>query len=392
MPSPITESADFPVTKFVRISPDGGETLTSFFTARASKKSNCRGGCVWQITEHDVRNPTMMKVPFYDAKPYDHLFFVPAGESLGVEFQFHAFRLNADTAASAAGAKAVCVFVNDTIDRACLKALAKQGVRLVALRCAGFNQVDLRAAAELGIRIARVPAYSPHAVAEHAVALLLTLNRKTHRAYNRVREHNFSLNGLVGFDLHGRTAGIVGTGKIGKITAQIFKGFGMEVLVYDLYPDEAWASATGATYLGLDDLLSRAHVVSLHTPLTRETHYLINERTLAMMKEGAYLINTSRGGLIDTGALIESLKQGKLGGVALDVYEIEEGVFFEDLSHEVLQDDDLARLLSFPNVLVTSHQGFLTEEALSEIARVTTGNLASFGTGDELLAGTEVRP
>jgi D-lactate dehydrogenase len=166
----------------------------------------------------------------------------------------------------------------------------------------------------------------------------------------------------------------------------------MEVLVYDLYPDEAWASATGATYLGLDDLLSRAHVVSLHTPLTRETHYLINERTLAMMKEGAYLINTSRGGLIDTGALIESLKQGKLGGVALDVYEIEEGVFFEDLSHEVLQDDDLARLLSFPNVLVTSHQGFLTEEALSEIARVTTGNLASFGKGDELLAGTEVRP
>jgi D-lactate dehydrogenase len=282
--------------------------------------------------------------------------------------------------------------VNDIIDRACLEALAKQGVRLVALRCAGFNQVDLRAAAELGIRIARVPAYSPYAVAEHTVALLLTLNRKTHRAYNRVREHNFSLNGLVGFDLHGRTAGIVGTGKIGKITAQIFKGFGMELLVYDLYPDEAWASATGATYVGLEDLLSRAHVVSLHTPLTRETHYLINERTLAMMKEGAYLINTSRGGLIETGALIESLKQGKLGGVALDVYEIEEGVFFEDLSHEVLQDDDLARLLSFPNVLVTSHQGFLTEEALSEIARVTTGNLASFGKGDELLAGTEVRP
>jgi D-lactate dehydrogenase len=332
----------------------------------------------------------MMKVPFYDAKPYDHLFFVPAGEKLGVEFHFHAFRLSADTAASAGSAQAVCVFVNDTIDRACLEALAKQGVRLVALRCAGFNQVDLKAAAEIGIRIARVPAYSPHAVAEHAVALLLTLNRKTHRAYNRVREHNFSLNGLVGFDLHGRTAGIVGTGKIGKITAQIFKGFGMEVLVYDLYPDEAWAAANGATYIGLEDLLSRSDVVSLHTPLTPETHYLINERSLATMKEGAYLLNTSRGGLIDTSALIESLKQGHLGGVALDVYEIEEGVFFEDLSHEVLQDDDLARLVSFPNVLVTSHQGFLTEEALSEIARVTTENLARLEKGDDLLAGTEV--
>jgi D-lactate dehydrogenase len=334
----------------------------------------------------------MMKVPFYDAKPYDHLFFVPAGEKLGVEFHFHAFRLSADTAASAGSAQAVCVFVNDTIDRACLEALARQGVRLVALRCAGFNQVDLKAAADIGVRIVRVPAYSPHAVAEHAVALLLTLNRKTHRAYNRVREHNFSLNGLVGFDLHGRTAGIVGTGKIGKITAQIFKGFGMEVLVYDLYPDEPWAAAHGATYTGLEDLLARADVVSLHTPLTPETHYLINERSLATMKEGAYLLNTSRGGLIDTSALIESLKQGHLGGVALDVYEIEEGVFFEDLSHEVLQDDDLARLVSFPNVLITSHQGFLTEEALSEIARVTTENLARLGKGDELLAGTEVRP
>lgn len=336
--------------------------------------------------------PGLMKVPFYDAKPYDHLFFVPAGKTLGVQFHFHAFRLSADTAASTGGAQAVCVFVNDTIDRACLEALAKHGVRLVALRCAGFNQVDLRAAAELGIRIVRVPAYSPYAVAEHTVALLLTLNRKTHRAYNRVREHNFSLNGLVGFDLHGRTAGIVGTGKIGKITAQILKGFGMEVFVYDLYPDHDWASTAGTTYLGLENLLSRSDVVSLHTPLTPETHYLINERSLTTMKEGAYLLNTSRGGLIDTSALIESLKQGHLGGVALDVYEIEEGVFFEDLSHEVLQDDELARLVSFPNVLVTSHQGFLTEEALSEIARVTTENLARFGGGEDLLTGTEVRP
>lgn len=334
--------------------------------------------------------PTM-KVPFYDSKPYDHLFFVPAGEALGVEFHFHAFRLSAETAASAGGAMAVCVFVNDTLDHACLEALARQGVRLVALRCAGFNQIDLKAAAALGLRVVRVPAYSPHAVAEHAVALLLTLNRKIHRAYNRVREHNFSLNGLVGFDLHGRTAGIVGTGKIGKLAARILKGFGMEVLAYDLHPDESWASAEGATYVALDELLARGDVVSLHTPLTPETHYLINAGTLSLMKDGAYLVNTSRGKLIDTGALIEALKNRKLGGVALDVYEVEEGVFFEDLSHDVLQDDELARLVSFPNVLVTSHQGFLTEEALSEIARVTTENLARLERGGELLPGTEVR-
>lgn len=333
-----------------------------------------------------------MKVPFYDAKPYDRPFFVKHGEGQGIEYQFHEFRLSAETAASAAGSEAICAFVNDTLDHACLERLAASGVRLVALRCAGFNQVDLKAAAALGIRVVRVPAYSPHAVAEHAVALLLTLNRKIHRAYNRVREHNFSLNGLVGFDLHGRTAGLIGTGKIGKLTAQILKGFGMEVLVYDLYPDETWAAEQGVTYTPIEELLRRSDVVSLHTPLTPETHYLINARTLGMMKENAYLVNTSRGGLIDTGALIEALKQRRLGGVALDVYEVEEGVFFEDLSHDVLQDDDLARLLGFPNVLVTSHQGFLTEEALSEIARVTTENLARLERGEELLAGTEVHP
>lgn len=333
-----------------------------------------------------------MKVPFYDAKPYDRPFFVKHGEGQGIEYLFHEFRLSADTAASAGNSPAVCAFVNDTLDHACLERLAASGVRLVALRCAGFNQVDLKAAAALGIRVVRVPAYSPHAVAEHAVALLLTLNRKIHRAYNRVREHNFSLNGLVGFDLHGRTAGLIGTGKIGKLTAQILKGFGMEVLVSDVYPDESWAIEQGVTYTPIEELLRRSDVVSLHTPLTPETHYLINARTLGMMKENAYLVNTSRGGLIDTGALIEALKQKKLGGVALDVYEVEEGVFFEDLSHDVLQDDDLARLLGFPNVLVTSHQGFLTEEALSEIARVTTENLARLERGEELLAGTEVTP
>lgn len=334
----------------------------------------------------------MMRVPFYDAKPYDRPFFVKHGEGQGIEYLFHEFRLSAETAASASGCEAICAFVNDTLDHACLERLAASGVRLVALRCAGFNQVDLKAAAALGIRVVRVPAYSPHAVAEHAVALLLTLNRKIHRAYNRVREHNFSLNGLVGFDLHGRTAGLIGTGKIGKLTAQILKGFGMEVLVSDVCPDESWAIEQGVTYTPIEELLRRSDVVSLHTPLTPETHYLINARTLGMMKENAYLVNTSRGGLIDTGALIEALKQRRLGGVALDVYEVEEGVFFEDLSHDVLQDDDLARLLGFPNVLVTSHQGFLTEEALSEIARVTTENLARLVRGEELLAGTEVTP
>lgn len=333
----------------------------------------------------------MTTVPFYDAKPYDHLFFTKEAEAAGLSYEFHAFRLSESTAASAVGASAVCVFVNDTIDRACLKALAASGVRLVALRCAGFNQVDLRAAAELGVAVVRVPAYSPHAVAEHAVALLLSMNRKIHRAYNRVREHNFSLNGLVGSDLHGRVAGIVGTGKIGRLTAGILKGFGMEVLAFDPYPDAAWAAESGCAYVPLDELLGRSDVVSLHTPLTPETHYLIDERALAAMKDGAYLVNTSRGGLVDTGALIEALKRRKLGGVALDVYEIEEGVFFEDLSHDVLQDDELARLVSFPNVLVTSHQGFLTEEALSEIARVTTVNLASFMAGEAFLPGTELK-
>jgi len=335
---------------------------------------------------------TMMKVSFYDSKPYDHLFFEKEGERAGVEFQFHGFRLSASTAAAAKGTDAVCVFVNDLVDRACLEALAAQDVGMVALRCAGFNQIDLRAAAGLGIRVVRVPAYSPYAVAEHTVALLLTLNRKIHRAYNRVREHNFSLNGLLGFDLHGRTAGIVGTGKIGRIAAGILRGFGMEVLASDPYPDEEWASAAGVVHTGLDELLSRSDIVSLHAPLNPATHHLIDAAALARMKDGAYLVNTSRGALIDTAALIGALKAGRLGGVALDVYEVEEGVFFEDFSGKVLQDDDLARLVSFPNVLITSHQGFFTEDALSEIARVSTENLARYGRGEVFLPGTEVHP
>ncbi len=333
----------------------------------------------------------MMKVSFYDAKPYDQEYFAKAAKDSCLHFEFHSFRLSSATATAAKGCRAVCVFVNDLLDRPCLESLAREGVAIIALRCAGFNQVDLKAAGELGLRVVRVPAYSPHAVAEHAVALLQTLNRKIHRAFNRVREHNFSLNGLVGFDLHGRTAGIVGTGKIGRIAAQILRGFGMEVLAFDLHPDFAWSESNRVAYTSLEDLLRRSDVVSLHTPLTPATHHLINRATIAGMKEGAYLINTSRGKLIETGALIEALKERRLGGVALDVYEIEEGIFFEDLSHEVLQDDDLARLVGFPNVLITSHQGFLTSDALSEIARVTTGNLSRFEKGEELLPETEVK-
>lgn len=329
-----------------------------------------------------------MTTAFFDTKPYDREFFAKAAGAEGVEFRFHEFRLGVETAAAAQGAEAVCVFVNDKLDRPCLEALAALGVRHVALRCAGFNHADLAAAGELGLVVTRVPAYSPHAVAEHAVALLLTLNRKIHRAYNRVRELNFSLGGLVGFDLHGKTAGIVGTGKIGRVTAEIFRGFGCAVLAHDPFPDESWAAARGVRYAGLDELLAGSDVVSLHLPLTPETHYLLNGDAFQRMKPGAFLVNTSRGKLVDTTALIEALKSGRLGGVALDVYEEEEGIFFEDLSGEVLQDDELARLLVFPNVLITAHQAFLTREALSEIARVTCENLRLAAQGRPCLPGT----
>jgi len=284
--------------------------------------------------------------------------------------------------------EAVCIFVNDHADRECLSALSQCGVRLIALRCAGFNNIDLDAANALGISVVRVPAYSPFAVAEHTLGLLLTLNRKIHRAYYRVRESNFSLNGLVGFDIHGKTVGIVGTGKIGQITAQIFRGFDAQVLAFDPTPAAAWADVHGVRYVGLDELLSASDILSLHVPLTADTHHLINAHTLAQMKPGVYLINTSRGKLIDTTALIASLKSGHIGGVALDVYEEEEGVFFEDLSGQVLQDDELSHLLVFPNVLITSHQAFLTHEALTEIARVTCCNIAAVETGGPYLAGT----
>ena len=324
----------------------------------------------------------------YDTKPYDREFLAAAVQDGRVEFRFLESRLELETVALAEGVEAVCIFVNDRADRPVLEKLKKLGVRHIALRCAGFNQVDLSAAKELGIQITRVPSYSPHAVAEHAVALFLTLNRKIHRAYNRVREQNFSLNGLVGFDVFGKTIGIVGTGKIGQITAQIFRGFGCEVLACDVDPQAEWANENRVEYTTLEEILKRSDVISLHLPLCPETFHLLDGPALGRMKKGVFLINTSRGKLIETKALIHHLKTGRIGGVALDVYEVEEGIFFEDHSGTILQDDDLSRLLTFPNVLITSHQGFLTKEALSEISRVTLENIRLIGNSEMPLEGT----
>jgi D-lactate dehydrogenase len=330
----------------------------------------------------------MIPVYVFDTKPYDREPLQRASAGLGIEWRFMECRLSAETVSAARGAHTVCTFVNDRLDRPCLAALAALGVKHIALRCAGFNSVDLPAAREFGLAVTRVPAYSPYAVAEHAIALLLALNRKIPRANNRVHDLNFSINGLVGIDLHGKTAGIYGTGKIGRVTAQILRGFGMRVLAFDLCPSVDWAQHYGVEYTDAQTLIREAAVISLHTPLTPETHHLIRRETLELMKPGAFLINVSRGALIDSSALINALKSGRLGGVGLDVYEEEEGVFFEDFSGQILQDDVLARLLTFPNVLITAHQAFLTQEALAEIARVTVTNIHAMGQGQPFLAET----
>lgn len=327
-----------------------------------------------------------MLTAVYDTKPYDREQLLAAAPR--DSWQFWDFRLSTETARTASGAQAVCVFVNDAVDRPCLQALGALGVKLLALRCTGYNNVDLHAAEEAGITVTRVPAYSPYAVAEHAVALLLALNRKIHRAFNRVREQNFSLSGLVGTDLHGKTAGIFGTGKIGRATAQILRGFGMRVLAYDTFHSSEWARQVGVEYVDPRTLARESDVISLHIPLTPETLHIIRGETLELMKPGAILINVSRGALIDTTALIAALKADKLGGVALDVYEEEEGVFFEDLSDQVLHDDELVRLLTFPKVLVTAHQAFLTREALGDIARTTVANLEALAEGRPFVEGS----
>ncbi|KAI1349979.1 hypothetical protein F5Y01DRAFT_167618 [Xylaria sp. FL0043] len=322
-----------------------------------------------------------MKLAVFSAKPYDKVFLSRAAEvdpDVGskVELVFHDFSLNLETVPLAQGAGAVCVFVNDTLTKDVLEALHALGVRAVLLRCAGYNNVDLQAASDLGLFVANVPAYSPEAVAEFAVALVQTLNRNTHRAYNRVREGNFALDGLLGRTLCGKTVGIVGTGKIGVAFARIMQGFGCEVLAYDPFPSPEFEKH--GKYTTLADLLSRADVVSLHCPLLPSTRHIINETTLGEMKEGAMLVNTSRGGLIDTKAVIAALKKRQLGGLALDVYEHESKLFYNDHSGTIIEDDDLMRLTTFHNVLVCGHQAFFTEEALGEIAGATLRNLADF--------------
>ena len=317
-----------------------------------------------------------MKIAVFSSKRYDRA-SLDAANAGPHELHYFEPHLDAETAPLARGHDAVCVFVNDRLDAPVLEALASDGIRLIALRCAGFNNVDIHAAQRLGLAVVRVPAYSPHAVAEHTVALILALNRKLHRAYNRVREGNFALDGLLGFDLHGRTAGVVGTGKIGAVAARILAGFGCSVLAFDPFPDEG-CRALGVRYVSLDELLGASDIITLHCPLTPENHHLIGAAALAKMKPGAMLINTSRGGLLDTRAVIEALKSGKLGHLGLDVYEEESEIFFEDLSGTILRDDIFTRLLTFPNVIITGHQGFFTREALDNIARTTIGNITQF--------------
>jgi D-lactate dehydrogenase len=339
-----------------------------------------------------TRHPSsVVTAAVFDTKPHDREALQNASANHDIEWHFLECRMTQETAYAAKNARAVCVFVNDQLNRLCLEGLAKQGVELVALRCTGFNNVDVKSAKQLKLTVTRVPVYSPHAAAEHAVALLLTLNRKTHRAFNRVRELNFSLSGLVGFDLYGKTAGIIGTGKIGRVTGQILRGFGMRVLVYDTFPDQEWAKQAGVEYVeATSALLQNSDVISLHTPLTPETRHTIRAETIKLIRPGSILINVSRGALVDTKALIQALKSGHLAGVGLDVYEEEEGIFFEDLSGGVLHDDELARLLTFPNVLITSHQGFLTGEALTEIARTTVANISALAGRESFVEGSVV--
>jgi D-lactate dehydrogenase len=317
-----------------------------------------------------------MKVAVLSTKPYDRRFLDSANGGRHA-LRFLDARLAVDSAALAKGAEAVCAFVNDELDAATLEALAALGVKLVALRSAGFNHVDLAAAERLKLTVARVPAYSPHAVAEHTLALILTLNRKTHRAYNRVREGNFALDGLLGFDLVGKTAGIVGTGQIGEIVSRILIGFGCTILAHDVRPNPA-CEAMGVRYVGRDALFAASDIVSLHCPLTPATRHFVDEALLGRTKRGVMLINTSRGAVIDTRAVIAGLKDGTIASLGLDVYEEEAHLFFDDLSNRLIEDDVFARLLTFPNVLITGHQGFFTAEALGAIAETTIANLTAF--------------
>ncbi len=314
-----------------------------------------------------------MKFAFFDTKPYDKASFEQYSEQKGIKFKFYETKLNEDTVALAKGCEGVCVFVNDDVNATVIDKLYEMGVKLIALRCAGYNNVDV-AHAFGKIHIVRVPAYSPYAVAEHAMAMLLTSVRRIHKAYIRTKDFNFSLNGLTGFDLFGKTVGVVGTGKIGRIFIDICKGFGMKVIAYDKFP----AKDSDIEYVTLDTLYEKSDVISFHCPLTEETHHLIDENSISKLKKGVIIINTSRGALIDAEALLEGIKARKIGGACLDVYEEEADLFFEDFSGHIVEDDTLARLISMPNVIVTSHQAFLTEEALMNIAETTVDNIIEF--------------
>jgi len=319
-----------------------------------------------------------MKIAFFSTKPYDRDFF--SRHQLAEKHELHFFvpRLTHETLPLAQGFECICVFVNDVLDRTCIETLAASGLKLIALRCAGFNNVDLEATAECGVTVVRVPAYSPHAVAEHTVGLMLALNRALHRAYNRVREGNFSLDGLLGFDFRGRTVGVIGTGKIGEVLCRIMRGFDCRVIAYDLQTNPACVEM-GVEYVDqLDAIYAQSDIISLHCPLLPATHHLIDASAIARMKQGVMLINTSRGALVDTQAVVAALKTGHIGSLGIDVYEEESDLFFEDLSNHVIRDDVFARLLTFPNVIVTGHQAFFTEEALSQIAATTLANVEEF--------------
>mgnify|MGYP001049359252 CR=1 FL=1 len=323
-----------------------------------------------------------MKIAFFSSKKYDEISFnnVNNGQH---EFEFFEEQLNSKNAFLAKGFDAVCVFVNDKVNSTAIAALDKVGIKTIAFRSAGYNNLNMKVAKELGMRVVRVPAYSPQAVVEHAVALILTLNRKIHKAYNRVRENNFSIENLTGFDLHGKTVGVIGTGLIGKTFCKIMIGFGCKVIAHDVHPNEELKNS-GVNYVGLDELLQQSDIISLHCPLLPETTHIINKDSLANMKQGAMLINTSRGGLLNTQDVIESLKAKHLGYLGIDVYEQEAGIFFNDLSETIIEDDSIARLMTFPNVIITSHQGFFTKEALEQIATTTLNSLYIIEKGEPL--------
>jgi len=322
-----------------------------------------------------------MKIAVYSTKNYDHKYLSEVNKSFGYDLEFYEFQLTPRTAKTAEGCDAVCIFVNDDGSREVLEILANHGVKTVALRCAGFDNVDLDTAKKLGIAVVRVPAYSPEAVAEHAIGLMMCLNRRIHRAYQRTRDANFSLEGLIGFNMHNRTAGVIGTGKIGVAAMRILKGFGMRLLAYDPYPN-AQALELGAEYVDLPTLFAQSDVITLHCPLTPENHHLLDREAFAQMKNGVMIINTSRGGLVDSQAAIESLKLQKIGALGMDVYENERELFFEDNSNDVIQDDVFRRLSACHNVLFTGHQAFLTEEALTSIGEITLQNLQQISKGE----------